>query len=792
MTFDSTATPAAPARPAARRATLSVAGLALSALFAAAPVPAAMPAPRLHAATPERAPQGSGIDFAVTLGTDLSEGACGTDTTLDVTQLDQVNFCYTVTNTSTTPLAWHSLSDDVTGSLLSAIPYTLAPGATLRYNRIVTARASQSPVSTWTAWDVHPGYADQANVTAADHVFGDGFDGDGGNGGVTYDFVDITGTGTPLDSKFDDGTTQADIGFTFSYYGQDATQLMVAYNGGLLFDLATGYLTPQNVPLPDPDIGAAILPYWTDIYYQQPEDGNIYVQTLGSAPNRRFVVEWFNLPIMIGGIQQDSATFEAVLYEGSNAILFQYADTSVGDPARDDGITTTIGLNPPAGVEAALQYSYHEASVGAGKAILFTPTNPVTFSAAQQVDLAVGVPQITVDPPAFNVSAGAGASTGATLTIGNVGNRPLTWNIGEFSPSGHFPPVSRFALPQGDPAQTSPLPAPRHARGTALARHPHGTAAVPSFGIDFDSSGATWLVSFDSANPTDLWPVGDLSDLILSDGVFVDEDFSHLYTIDFYTWHLLSIDTATGARSLVGTVIPQPGAGDGWAGMSWDSSSNTLYAIGYAQSRSGLTSYLYTIDPVTAAATLVGPITGIGNASAGTLVSAIAVNGQGQMFGVELVSDQVVAIDRTSGNASVLGSLGFDANYAQGLDFDDYTGTLYYAAWNNTLGGAEMYTIDTLSGALALVAPIGGDAGLAQVTGLSIARLGGVCAYPNDVPWLAFDSSRGSTAPGDASPVQVTFDASALSAGTYHAYVCVANNDLTNRRVPVPVTFTVN
>jgi len=308
---------------------------------------------------------------------------------------------------------------------------------------------------------------------------------------------------------------------------------------------------------------------------------------------------------------------------------------------------------------------------------------------------------------------------------------------------------------------------------------------ITAFAFDFDS---TSLVTLDAADPATIQPLANLGDLTPTAGAFVDEDFSKLYAIDFRSFHLLTIDTTTGASTVIGTA-DSPGLG--WTGLSWDASTTTLYGVTYSQSRSGFTSNLYTVDPVTAATTLIGPITGIGDPDSGTLVGALAVDSSGLMYGIDLVADDFVAIDKTTGAAQVIGSLGFDANYAQAMAFDDYTGTLYYAAFNNSVGEAEMYTIDPPSGALTLVSPIGADPLNTQLDAFAIARLGGVCAYPDDVPWLSYDVTRGSTPAGGSSPVNVTFDASALPAGTYTGNVCVANNDLTNRRVAVPVTLTV-
>jgi hypothetical protein len=238
--------------------------------------------------------------------------------------------------------------------------------------------------------------------------------------------------------------------------------------------------------------------------------------------------------------------------------------------------------------------------------------------------------------------------------------------------------------------------------------------------------------------------------------------------------------------------VLQNGAGINWSGLAWDASTGTLYASAYAQGRFGIDSFLYTIDPLTAAATLVGRIGGIGDPANGTLVVDIAVDAQGHMYGVDIVAEDFVAIDKANGEAAVVSSLGFDANFAQGLDFDDYTGTLYYAAFNNSVGEAQMYTIEPSTGALMLVGASGADPTQTQLAAFAVARLGGVCAYPNDVPWLAYSITRGSTDAGATTPVTVSFDASTLAPGTYHADVCIANNDLTNRRVPVPVTLTVN
>jgi plastocyanin len=67
------------------------------------------------------------------------------------------------------------------------------------------------------------------------------------------------------------------------------------------------------------------------------------------------------------------------------------------------------------------------------------------------------------------------------------------------------------------------------------------------------------------------------------------------------------------------------------------------------------------------------------------------------------------------------------------------------------------------------------------------------CATPDLVPWLSLAPTSGTVVVGDpAANVDVTLDATALTAGVYNANVCVHSNDAANDPVSVPVEFTVN
>jgi len=743
--------------------------------------------PLLVAEASPAAPQGGSIGLAVTLGTDPTEGACGTDTTLAVTAGDQVNYCYVVSNNSGETLYFSTLLDDVTGTIFTNAPTLIPAGGTYQYNRLVTATASTAPVATWTAYDVHPDYVYADNrAGAADTIFADAFD-----AAAQYAFVDITQTGTNLMLN-DDDYTVASIGFPFTFYGLTADSLTVSNNGGMLFDQATGtngrtgYLSPNTRTLPDRLLGPAILPYWDDLQQDYLDGiGNVFVETDGTAPNRRFIVEWFNLPVNVlgGGF---NITFEAILFEGSNQILFQYLDVDCSNATCDDGAAATIGLNDDA--THAILYSYREATVDSGSAILFSPTVPNAYTANAQATLDVGAPVITVDPTSFAKTVSAGASTTDTLTIGNTGNRALTWNVGSVAGTrSHFPAAPRFALPVGDPSKTRIGLAPIAPSAKRPATSLRGPVGVPAFAADpLDAT----VVSFDATAPSTL--TGDLpvDGLQFLSGDFIGEDFSTLYAIDFRSFQLYKVDTTTGTPTLVYLTVPPPGvSADGWIGMAWDASTSTMFAV-TSGGRTPVSS-LVKLNTETAETTLVGTITGVGDPTNGTVIIDIAIDPNGNMYGVDIVTDTLVAIDKTTGEASTIGSLGFDANFSEGLDFDDTTGTLYFSGWDNNLNEAILYTIDTETGLATPISPIGPNAGAGQYSALAIARLAGICSYPTDVPWLQYSDTRGSTDPGATTPITVTFDATALTPGDYSADICVNNNDLTNKRLPVPVTLTV-
>jgi hypothetical protein len=197
-----------------------------------------------------------------------------------------------------------------------------------------------------------------------------------GGPAFAYQDIRITGTMSTISSSDDAVQTGVAIGFTFTFYGTAYTLVNISSNGNLQFN--TGAATFTNGPIPTGGFGApssAVMPWWDDI--DPAQCGDVFYQTLGTAPNRRFIVQWnachFSSPNGTGC----ETDFEAILFEGTNEILFQYQDTvftgacEAGTHGADNGASASVGIQQNS--TTGLQYSFNSAVLSPGLAICFRP-----------------------------------------------------------------------------------------------------------------------------------------------------------------------------------------------------------------------------------------------------------------------------------------------------------------------------------------------------------------------------------------------------------------------------------
>ena len=227
---------------------------------------------------------------------------------------------------------------------------------------------------------------------------------------VSYDWEDISGSGTAVLLGDDAYDGPFGIGFTFNFYGIDYTEFYIASNGYIAFGTGSSDLS-DDCPMPNsatPNNIIALM--WDDL---DPGDTSdvVYYETFASCPvgsGQCLIVHYEDYhhysttpPGPVAG------TFEAILYE-SGVIRIQFRDA--GD---EEGLNSTTGIE---GDDALSDHGLYwvcntAASIGDHDAIEF-----------------VAQPDFTLDatPVLHTICAGQDAVYTNTLTALNGFNSPVT------------------------------------------------------------------------------------------------------------------------------------------------------------------------------------------------------------------------------------------------------------------------------------------------------------------------------------------------------------------------------
>jgi subtilisin family serine protease len=151
----------------------------------------------------------------------------------------------------------------------------------------------------------------------------------------------ITGTNLNLG---DDTSTAITPGFPVKFGTTSYTTVNVGSNGVLSF---TNPITAfSNTQLPNTSYTTIVAPFWDDLYPTGAD--NVYWEVLGTAPNRELVIEWRNVrPYACrNDTPAPTVTFQVVLFEATNHVLFNYQDVIFGGNCAnlDKGGSATIGV----------------------------------------------------------------------------------------------------------------------------------------------------------------------------------------------------------------------------------------------------------------------------------------------------------------------------------------------------------------------------------------------------------------------------------------------------------------
>jgi hypothetical protein len=170
-----------------------------------------------------------------------------------------------------------------------------------------------------------------------------------------------------------------------------------------------------------------------------------------------------------------------------------------------------------------------------------------------------------------------------------------------------------------------------------------------------------------------------------------------------YGAKLYEIDPLTGDNSFVTTFNMQF-----VSGISFD--GDKLYASTVTD--------LYTIDPVSGQTTLIGAFN-----TPGQLMISIDFNADGELFGFDMGDDTFYSINKTTGEATAIGPLGVDFNFAQDMSIDRDANICFIAGYLNNTTPSGLYVVDFETGQATLYAPFPGSP---EITGFAIPYLSGL------------------------------------------------------------------
>lgn len=206
------------------------------------------------------------------------------------------------------------------------------------------------------------------------------------------------------------------------------------------------------------------------------------------------------------------------------------------------------------------------------------------------------------------------------------------------------------------------------------------------------------LHTFEADTPETATNIG--SDLNHSDfesaGDIDPQNLNTAYIITYENGRFYELDLTTTTYTFLGIISP-PNT-QFWNGLEFDVVTNTLYAI---SSNFVGTSTLYTIDINNLTATFIGETGTPG-------MIAIAIDNDNKMYGHDVASDSFYTIDMTTGVATMVGSLNFDANFGQDLEWNASTGTMYMASGENVTGKNQFREVNTSTGETTIIGLIAG------------------------------------------------------------------------------------
>ncbi len=240
-------------------------------------------------------------------------------------------------------------------------------------------------------------------------------------GPTSYNWIDPSGhTAIRL---YDNSASSRALPFSFRFYGQNYSSIYIGSNGLMGFSYS-GLSSYGNRSIPySYTPNAMICPYWDNLN-PAATGASVRMGVVGTAPNRKVVVSWVNVPSNYSSTAR--FTFQAILCEGSNDIVFQYQNTAMSNYIYGRGRSATVGIENQTGTQGCM-YSNNTASLSDGQALIITYNG-----------LGPAPGALSVTPSgALSASGSEGgpfSPSSIAYTLSNTGGETIGWTAGATEP----------------------------------------------------------------------------------------------------------------------------------------------------------------------------------------------------------------------------------------------------------------------------------------------------------------------------------------------------------------------
>jgi len=376
-------------------------------------------------------------------------------------------------------------------------------------------------------------------------------------------------------------------------------------------------------------------------------------------------------------------------------------------------------------------------------------------------DFQLTSPTLNIIPESINDTLHSGVPYQRWITVTNNGDGPLEW---------HTWAQMQYKKTKASSAEDCNIFQKIHSASFPLKDN----SFLGSTGYAFSFGSNHLFFSFNTDNPSNM-------NIICADTMGVQcssfdaTDNGIIYFIcplGYDNSDLMKMDINTGEITDIGSSNPNIPFMSFWTGLTCDRNTGMYYACATNWDES----YLYAIDITTGASTVIGS-TGL------HYLQGIAIDGTGQMYGIDAATDKAYLIDKATGAATALGPLGFDSYYRHDIAWNPEQDIIYVVANydDNTPGAppfSELRIMDRTNGNT-------------YVVGYFADKVDGLCFTGEGYPsWLVVGAPVEGIIPADSSVnIPVTFDWNYIPPQkdiTFQGNICfISNPDVGTATIPV-------